>query len=825
MNFHIDKSKKTLFPVLLIFLFVSVLLLSEHAFVQQTSALTNPGGEWTSFTFDNNDSRYQAASTITSSNVGSLKEAWFFPANHSVTSTPTVQNGHAYFSDWGGNVYSLNINTGSDTGTGDWKTNVGFPISSSPQLANGLVYVAGSPLFSTSTNRTMLFALYQSNGTIAWSRILRHGPGGIYSSPIVYNGLVYVGESDCHERYPNGTLIPGCSEFAKSNVGEIFATNALTGKSTWNFTTGNETTGGGWGAGVWGSVVIDPSLNSIYFGTGNSYVDTSTSCTTCSLYAYSIISLNAATGKLNWYKQVIPNLQTGDDDDFGSTPNLFSFVKAGVTYYAIGLMIKSGNYYVLNRENGILITTLKLSSSTSANVGVGGFIYPSGTVNPEIFYPAGSGYIEALEPSSSTSPLWTFHTSGIMDGSEVALVPGAVLVGDGSGYLYAINMSSHTALYDKKLPGIPTGYGIYSGVTAAEGFVLVGDYDAVAKESSTPNSAGLYAFSVPSSSTTTTVSTSSSSSSSSTSLTSSSSSSSSTSTSSSSSTTSVTTTSSTSSTSSFPFGIDGSASTQSSLGVSSLSVALSTSYSPDVVIVYAFSANTGVTMSVSGASLTWNVRTSYVFTGYGTMYEFYAIAPSTLTSTKITVTQSKSDSLDVIAFGISGANTASPFDPSITSPPIATGSSTSPSVSVSTSNANELILGFLATQGNPSKTADSGFTLIKTTTISPSSSAEQKIVSSIQSNFPVGYTLGTSEHWAIIGDAIVQGTSGITVIPSTSAFSFLSPILIFFSSLIGVGLLVRSAMEEIALLNLVEASIVAMTIAMLFLRFRRTAAS
>ena len=517
MTLDITKSRNYLLIVAAVSLFVAILVLSEYAMVAQTSALTSSGGDWTSFTLDSNDSRYQASSTITSSNVGSLKEAWFFPANHSVTSTPVVQNGHVYFSDWRGNVYSLNIANGLDDGPGNWDSNITrlldlgspFAISSTPDLSNGLVYVAGSPLYSTQANRTMLVALYQSNGQIAWSRVLRNGPGGIYSSPIDFNGLVYVGESDCHERFPNRTLIPGCSEFAKSNVGEVFAVNAMTGQSVWNFTTGNTLSGGGWGAGVWGSVVVDPSLNSIYFGTGNSFQNTSSSCSTCSGYAYSIVSLDATTGSRIWSYQVYKNWMaaqsaTFGDDDFGSTPNLFSIMKNGVPHEAIGLMIKSGTYYILDRVNGASLYNVSVQDSSGANVGVGGFIYPSGTVNPEIFLPAGSGGVQAFAPSDSASPLWTVRTSGIMDGSEVALVPGAVLVGDGGGNLYAFNMSNGKTLLSEKLPNLPSGYGVYGGVSVAEGFVLVGDYDYVLKESSSADSGGVYAFSLPSTGTTTT---------------------------------------------------------------------------------------------------------------------------------------------------------------------------------------------------------------------------------------------------------------------------------------------------------------------------------
>jgi glucose dehydrogenase len=495
-------TKKKLFAFLLIFFLVSVLVLSDDASLRQSSALTTPaGGDWTSFTFDYNNSRYQSSSTITSSNVGSIQEAWFFPANHSVTSTPIVQNGHVYISDYGGNVYSLNINTGSDEGSGDWDTNLTkvlglttlFAISSTPAVANGLLYVAGSPL-----DYTIVVALNQTTGAEVWATKLRSTAGGIYSSPIIYKGLVYVGVSDCFE------VLASCSERTTSVVGQMFALNAASGAKVWSFTTGNDSKNGGWGGGVWGSVVVDPILNAIYFDTGNTFINTPLTCKTCSLYAYSILSLDASTGKLNWYYQIFKNHQQGDDSDFGSTPNLFSIVKNGITHQAIGVGNKNGYYYILNRQNGKLLYKPQIKKSPEGIIGLAGFVY-AGPGNPEIFVPSRNvtsttiqGEVEAFEPSKTLSPQWEFRTSGQIDGS-VALILGAVLVGDSSGYLYAISMSGGTAIYDKLLPNLKTDYGIFGSVTAAEGYILVGDYlGGENNQSTSPNSAGLFAFSLPS---------------------------------------------------------------------------------------------------------------------------------------------------------------------------------------------------------------------------------------------------------------------------------------------------------------------------------------
>jgi outer membrane protein assembly factor BamB len=436
-----------------------------------------------------NDSRYQSDSLITSSNINQIKQAWFFPANHSVTSTPLVQDGSVYFADWGGNVYSLNIFTGAI----NWKTNVGFSISSTPALANGLVYVAGSPLVPT-----RVIALDQNNGAIAWNTTLPCLPVshycGIYSSPIYYNGMVYVGLSDCHE-----SLGSYCTEIGDSNVGQVYALSATDGHPIWNFTTGNYTTDGGWGGGVWGSVVIDPTLNAIYFGTGNPFDTVPSGCISCMGYTYSILSLDASTGKLNWqYGPIFSNYNPAIDDDFGSTPNLFSVVDNGITHQVVGIANKNGNYYILDRKSGSL---LEAFSKAGNNIGVAGFYYPSGTeTNPVIFIPSrdrGVGLITAFR-AGSDSALWTFSTpSGCGTNcnfyGSVALIPGAVLAGDNASNLWVLSMTDGSVLYHTQL--VSSGYGIDGGVTVAEGYVLVGDFGD--NESAKTNSGGLYAFTVP----------------------------------------------------------------------------------------------------------------------------------------------------------------------------------------------------------------------------------------------------------------------------------------------------------------------------------------
>jgi polyvinyl alcohol dehydrogenase (cytochrome) len=263
--------------------------------------------------------------------------------------------------------------------------------------------------------------------------------------------------------------------------GALFAVNATTGSVVWTF---DASPGSAGGAGVWGSVVIDQQLNSIYFGTSNAYGPG-----TDSLYSYSIISLNAKTGALNWYYQVYNSTATGGDLDFGSTPNLFSVLISGVVHSAVGLGSKDGNYYIFDRVSGNLLEKVPIGTGSSDGgiVGSAGFIY-LGPNNPEIFIPSFNeqiggeyGVVKALTPSNGATN-WQFNTPGQIIGS-VAVVPGAVLFGDASGNFYAVSTGSGTQLFHGTVPG-----SILAGTTAAEGLVFV------PMAYGSGNSGALYAF-------------------------------------------------------------------------------------------------------------------------------------------------------------------------------------------------------------------------------------------------------------------------------------------------------------------------------------------
>jgi hypothetical protein len=112
---------------------------------------------------------------------------------------------------------------------------------------------------------------------------------------------------------------------------------------------------------------------------------------------------------------------------------------------------------------------------------------------------------------------------------------------------------------------------------------------------------------------------------------------------------------------------------------------------------------------------------------------------------KITVTTTASSSAGVVvAFGVNGANTSSPFDPNSSLP--ASGNSVM-NVSINTSNANDFILGIW--NGASSGTGvGSGFTAIEDVSIC---GTEYQIVSVKETGFDVSFS---RSGYIVVGDAI-----------------------------------------------------------------------
>ncbi|MGA2683378.1 MAG: PKD domain-containing protein, partial [Candidatus Bathyarchaeia archaeon] len=183
----------------------------------------------------------------------------------------------------------------------------------------------------------------------------------------------------------------------------------------------------------------------------------------------------------------------------------------------------------------------------------------------------------------------------------------------------------------------------------------------------------------------------------------------------------------------------------------------------------------------STPSLTWVERgessTTHSQGGDSFLETWYAIMPSSGTMS-ISFTESNGEGdfyWAAMAFAVSGVNTASPFDGTCkiaigNNNPHA-GSGTQPSLSVSTTNAHDLVVGSLAVDWpTPSITPGSGFTQVRgvknsggatqtTETTAPRSIwIESMITNTTNTHLSVNATFTPQDPWAFIADAIKLNT-------------------------------------------------------------------
>ena len=104
---------------------------------------------------------------------------WKFKTENWVSSSPAVANGVVYFGSWDRNLYAVDINTGQEK----WKFKANGSISSSPAVVDGVVYFG--------SNGRILYAVDINTEKEKWRyRTYSRVP----SSPAVVDGVVYFGD-------------------------------------------------------------------------------------------------------------------------------------------------------------------------------------------------------------------------------------------------------------------------------------------------------------------------------------------------------------------------------------------------------------------------------------------------------------------------------------------------------------------------------------------------------------------------------------------------------------------------------------------------------
>ncbi|MEP7278977.1 MAG: PQQ-binding-like beta-propeller repeat protein [Bacteroidota bacterium] len=367
------KIRRIFFTVLLPVIVVSVISSCHYNPDKQTIV---PDTDWPLYGGNKAGNRYSALTQINLQNVQELSVAWSYDSNdssagdnpqrrrtHEIQCQPIVVRGILYGVSNTLKLFALDATTGRQL----WKFD---PFKNSlPRYhqCRGMVYWEGgkdrrifysasSFIYAVNADNGELVSAFGSNGKVDLHEGLSvnfdaSGLSVIATSPgIVYKNTLVMGSS--------------VSESGDAAPGYVRGFDVVTGKLKWVFHTIPQPGEPGYdtwpkdtyrkigGVNNWSGLTLDEKRGAVYFGTGSAAADFYGGIRAgMNLFSDCIISLDAETGRMNWYFQTIHHDLW--DRDIPAPPNLVTVKHQGRMTDALVQTTKDGLVYVLDRDKGV----------------------------------------------------------------------------------------------------------------------------------------------------------------------------------------------------------------------------------------------------------------------------------------------------------------------------------------------------------------------------------------------------------------------------------------------------------------------------------------
>jgi quinoprotein glucose dehydrogenase len=350
---------------------IAVALLAVSLVAAQEQA--RPPVEWMYYGGDPGGTRYSTLSDINIGNVQRLQMAWQWkhwetpPPPGFFESTPLMIDGVLYVTTPLNSIAAVDAETGQEA----WRFNgkaeeLGPLLSASGWKLRGTAFWRDNGrlrLFLNSRHR--LFSLDARTGqpvpsfnggavslTEGLPRISDISHATQSSPPMVYRDLVIVGS-----QVPDRVQLP-------DPVGYVQAFHARTGKRVWTFSvipqSARDPGAGTWeneswrrnGHGnVWAPMALDEARGLLYLPTSTPSSDYyGGGRPGANLFAESLVCLDAATGKIKWYFQMVHHGLW--DYDNPTSPTLVTVTVNGRRIDAVAQVTKQGFTYVFDRVTG-----------------------------------------------------------------------------------------------------------------------------------------------------------------------------------------------------------------------------------------------------------------------------------------------------------------------------------------------------------------------------------------------------------------------------------------------------------------------------------------
>jgi len=335
------------------------LVLSESGVSQQIPGQT----DWPNVGHDAGATRYSHLAQINTSNVTKLSPVWKFDTGETgrpFEVTPIVVGNTMYVMTPSQHIVALEPETGRQLWNYDahvGKGSVGRGVSYWPgDSASGPRIVFGTDkaqLIELDARTGQLVREFGDNGIVnvgaGRTDLFPHARYAITSPPAIYKDLVIIG--------PEGPEGP-----SHGPPGDARAYSAKTGQLLWTFSTIQRTEKGestwgpdGWknraGPTLWGFMTVDVETGLLFLPMGNpsdSFYGADRPGK--NLYSNSIVAVEASTGKVRWFYQLVHH--DIFDYDVAAPPSLITVVRNGQRIPALAETTKMGLLFILDRRTG-----------------------------------------------------------------------------------------------------------------------------------------------------------------------------------------------------------------------------------------------------------------------------------------------------------------------------------------------------------------------------------------------------------------------------------------------------------------------------------------
>jgi quinohemoprotein ethanol dehydrogenase len=333
---------------------------------------------WLSYGRTYSEQRYSPMTTIDTESVKRLGVDWVLelPTDRTLVGTPLVVDGIMYFTG----SYSVTRAVDAKTGTLLWEydpksiEHAGDRLRNMKDDSRGLAFWNGKVIIATIDGR--LVGIDAKSGKMIWETQTIDPRKAYYitGAPKVFRGKVLIGnggtEHDAARGYVTAYnadtgelvwrqyMVPGNPADGFENEAMEMAAKTWTGE-WWKV---------GGGGNAWNGVTYDPDFNTVLIGTGNGSPwnrKIRSPDGGDNLFLCSILALDADTGEYKWHYQTVP----GETWDYNSNMDivLVDLKYREQTIKALLHAPKNGFFYVINRENGELLSAEKFAKVTWAS--------------------------------------------------------------------------------------------------------------------------------------------------------------------------------------------------------------------------------------------------------------------------------------------------------------------------------------------------------------------------------------------------------------------------------------------------------------------------